>query len=60
MVHQNAFCTDVLYRTVESIQRLLAAILAEEANEIEQQKQEVLRIRLEAASSVTRRHCGPR
>ena len=45
--HQKAFSTDDLYRALDSIQRLLTSISAEEANEIERQKQEVLRIRFE-------------
>jgi len=45
--HQKAFSTDDLYRALDSIQRLLTSISAEEASEIERQKQEVLRIRFE-------------
>ena len=45
--HQKAFSTDDLYRALDSIQRLLTSISAEEASDIERQKQEVLRIRFE-------------
>jgi len=45
--HQKAFSTDDLYRALDSIQRLLTSISAEEASEIERQKQEVLRVRFE-------------
>ncbi len=45
--HQKAFSTDDLYRALDSIQRLLTSISAEEASEIERQKQEVLRIHFE-------------
>ncbi len=45
--HQKAFSTDDVYRALDSIQRLLTSISAEEAQEIERQKQEVLRIRFE-------------
>src|SRR5712691_7182097 len=45
--HQKSFSTDDVYRALDSVQRLLTSISAEEANEIERQKQEVLRIRYE-------------
>jgi HEPN superfamily Swt1-like protein len=45
--HQKAFSTDDLYRALDSIQRLRTSISAEEANEVERQEQEVLRIRFE-------------
>src|SRR5260370_33293907 len=45
--HQKAFSTDNLYRALDSIHLLLTSISAETANEIERQKQEVLRIRFE-------------
>lgn len=45
--HQKAFSTDDLYRALDSIQRLLTSISAEEASEIERQKHEVLRVRFE-------------
>ena len=45
--HQEPFTTDDTYRALDSISRLLTAISAEEAEEIEKQKQEVLRLRFE-------------
>src|SRR5713226_4971678 len=45
--HQKAFSTDNLYRALDSIHLLLTSISAEEASEIERQKQEVLRVRFE-------------
>lgn len=45
--HQAPFSTDDTYRALDSIQRLLTAISAPEAAEVERQKQEVLRLRFE-------------
>ena len=46
--HQQAFSTDDAYRALDSIQRLLTAVsAAQEASEVERQKQELLRIRFE-------------
>lgn len=45
--HQEAFSTDDAYRALDSIQRLLTAISAEEASGVERQKQELLRVRFE-------------
>ncbi len=45
--HQEPFSTDDTYRALDSAQRLLTAISASEAAELERQKQEVLRIRFE-------------
>ncbi len=45
--HQEPFSTDDTYRALDSIQRLLTAISAPEATEIERQKQEILRLRFE-------------
>lgn len=45
--HQKAFSLDDSYRALDTIQRLLAAISAPEAIEIERQKQEILRLRFE-------------
>jgi hypothetical protein len=54
--HQEPFTTDDTYRALDSISRLLTAISAEESEEIEKQKQEVLRIRFEEqARKETRR-----
>ena len=46
--HQQAFSTDDAYRALDSVQRLLTAVsAAQEASEVERQKQELLRIRFE-------------
>jgi predicted AAA+ superfamily ATPase len=45
--HQEAFSTDDAYRALDSMQRLLTAVSAEEAQEVDRQKQEVLRVRFE-------------
>src|SRR5262249_55830101 len=45
--HQEALSTDDTYRALDSIERILKAISAPEASEIEKQKQELLRIRFE-------------
>lgn len=57
--HQTTFSTDDAYRALDSIQRLLTAMAAEEANEVEKQKQEVLRIRFaEQARQEKRKAAG--
>ena len=43
--HQKQFSTDDTYRALDSVQRLLSAISAEQAVEVERSKQEVLRVR---------------
>src|SRR5262249_36183318 len=44
--HQNSFSTDDTYRALDSVQRLLTAVAAaDEAAEVDRQKQEVLRLR---------------
>jgi hypothetical protein len=54
--HQNAFTADDAYRALDSIHRLLAAISAEEAIEVERSKFELLRLRFEdQARKETRR-----
>ena len=46
--HQEAFSTDDAYRALDSIQRLLTAVsAAQQASEVERQKQELLRLRFE-------------
>jgi len=45
--HQTTFSTDDCYRVFDSVQRLLTAIAAEQATEVERQKQELLRVRFE-------------
>lgn len=48
--HQEHFSTDDAYRALDSAERLLKAISAPEALEVEKQKQELLRIRFEEAA----------
>src|SRR5438876_1595756 len=45
--HQEAFTTDDTYRALDSTQRLLTAVAAQEAAEVERHKQEILRVRFE-------------
>jgi predicted AAA+ superfamily ATPase len=45
--HQETFSTDDAYRALDSIQRLLTAIAAEQAEDVDKQKQELLRTRFE-------------
>ncbi|QOV23211.1 Swt1 family HEPN domain-containing protein [Anabaenopsis elenkinii] len=45
--HNQPFSTDDTYRALDSINRLLTAICAPEADTVEKQKQELLRIRFE-------------
>jgi len=45
--HHSTFTTDDAYRALDSITRLLTAISAPEATEVEKQKQELLRVRFE-------------
>src|SRR5713101_3894114 len=45
--HQEPFTTDDAYRALDSIHRLLSAVSAPEAAEVDRQKQELLRIRFE-------------
>lgn len=45
--HQHTFSTDDAYRALDSITRLLNAVSAPEATEVEKQKQELLRVRFE-------------
>ena len=53
--HQKAFTTDDTYRALDSIGRLLTAISAKEAREVERQKQEILRIKYEEQARYERR-----
>ncbi len=54
--HQKPFTTDDAYRALDSIHRLLSAISAEQAAEIERSKQELLRVRFdEQARTETRK-----
>ena len=54
--HTNTFSTDDAYRALDSIERLLKAVSAPQAAQIEKQKQELLRIKFEEqARSVARR-----
>src|SRR5712692_5282512 len=45
--HQKAFNADDAYRALDSVHRLLVAISAPEAAEVDKQKQELLRVRFE-------------
>lgn len=45
--HMEAFSTDDAYRALDSIERLLTAVSAPEAGELEKQKMELLRLRFE-------------
>src|SRR5260370_16387234 len=46
--HQEPFSTDDAYRALDSVQRLLTAVsAADQATEVEHQKQELLRVRFE-------------
>lgn len=54
--HQRAFTIDDTYRVLDTIERLLTAISATEADEVGKQKQELLRLRFEEqARQQTRR-----
>ncbi len=54
--HQKPFSTDDAYRALDSIHRLLSAISAEQAAEVERSKQELLRVRFdEQARTETRK-----
>jgi predicted AAA+ superfamily ATPase len=54
--HQKPFSTDDSYRALDSIHRLLSAISAEQAAEVERSKQELLRVRFdEQARTETRK-----
>jgi Swt1-like HEPN/Protein of unknown function (DUF499) len=56
--HQEAFSTDDAYRALDSIQRLLTAVSAEEAQEVDRQKQEVLRVRFEEQARQEKRRAA--
>ncbi|MBI3979239.1 MAG: ATP-binding protein [Chloroflexi bacterium] len=45
--HQEPFSTDDAYRALDSVERLLAAVSADESFEVNKQKQELLRVRFE-------------
>lgn len=54
--HQEPFSTDDAYRTLDSIHRLLEAVSAPEAAEVERQKNDLLRLKFEEqARNVVRR-----
>ncbi len=48
--HQEPFSTDDAYRVLDSAQRLLTAVSAEEAEQLDESKQDLLRIRYEEYS----------
>lgn len=45
--HQKAFSTDDTYRALDSVHRLLLAVSAAQAGDLDQMKQEILRVRFE-------------
>lgn len=53
--HQEAFSTDDAYRALDSIQRLLNAVSATESEEVDRQKQEILRVRFDEQARQERR-----
>ncbi len=54
--HQKPFSTDDAYRALDSVQRLLSAVSAEQAQEVDRMKQELLRVRFdEQARNETRK-----
>ena len=53
--HQNPFSTDDAYRALDSMGRLLTAVSAPQAEEIERQKQELLRIKFDEQARTERR-----
>ena len=54
--HNEPFSTDDAYRALDSVSRLLTAVSASEADEVDKQKQELLRVRFaEQARRETRR-----
>ncbi len=56
--HQEAFSTDDAYRVLDSAARLLSAISAPEAGELERMKQELLRVRFDEQVRAERRKAG--
>ena len=53
--HQEPFSTDDAYRALDSMARLLTAISAPESQEVERQKQELLRLKFEEQARQERR-----
>ena len=56
--HQESFTTDDAYRALDSIERLLVAVSAEEAAEVSKQKQEVLRVRFDEQARQQKRRAA--
>ncbi len=56
--HQKAFTADDSYRALDTVQRLLTAVAAPEAGEVDRQKQEVLRLRYEEQTRNQARKCS--
>lgn len=56
--HQNTFSTDDAYRALDSVQRLLTAVSATEADEVGRQKQELLRARFDEEARTHRRRAA--
>jgi len=56
--HNEPFSTDDTYRSLDSVQRLLAAVSAPEAVEVDRMKQEVLRVRFDEQAKRDSRRAG--
>lgn len=56
--HQEAFSTDDAYRALDSASRLLSAIAAPQAEDLERMKMELLRVRFEEQVRAERRKVG--
>lgn len=56
--HQEAFSTDDAYRVLDSVERLLTAISASQAEELARMKQELLRVRFDEQLRSERRKVG--
>jgi len=53
--HQNPFSTDDAYRALDSMGRLLAAVSAPQADDMERMKQELLRVKFDEQARTERR-----
>ncbi len=56
--HQNAFSGDDTYRALDSTVRLLTAVSAPQADEVEKLREELLRVRFTEQSRTERRRTG--
>ncbi|MBX6773122.1 MAG: AAA+ family ATPase, partial [Chloroflexi bacterium] len=57
--HQEPFSSDDAYRVLDSAARLLSAVSAREAQDLERMKMELLRVRFDEQSRGERRRVGP-